>query len=278
MKRRTPLLITVSGLGLLACQSATPEPAPAVDTTPAVTASDTPLSAPMELEEGQSSAWLYLAEKYDADGDGRVTPDECDRDNFESLDYNGDGVLTEADYASSSERMEGFMKSRRAQAMLFTYFQADDDVMALEREELSWSFGEYDEDLDGKLTEDEFDLLADDKRVEMPADAGMGRMMNGDMQPWPSLVDALDEDADKLLAAAEVEGFFDERATDGVWKLQPQTRPVQAAADRGEPKSGPKVGTVAPDFLLAPPKGGDAVKLSSFKGKKPVALVFGSYT
>ena len=46
----------------------------------------------------------------------------------------------------------------------------------------------------------------------------------------------------------------------------------------------PKVGTVAPDFELcrlkkdgtSDPK--KKVKLSSFKGKKPVALVFGSYT
>lgn len=40
----------------------------------------------------------------------------------------------------------------------------------------------------------------------------------------------------------------------------------------------PKVGDVAPDFALQDPEGGVAVRLSDFRGKRPVALVFGSYT
>jgi len=38
------------------------------------------------------------------------------------------------------------------------------------------------------------------------------------------------------------------------------------------------VGQQAPDFSLPLQSGGGAVTLSSFRGKKPVALVFGSYT
>ena len=37
-------------------------------------------------------------------------------------------------------------------------------------------------------------------------------------------------------------------------------------------------GDVAPDFTLEPRGGGPAVTLSSFRGRAPVALVFGSYT
>lgn len=40
----------------------------------------------------------------------------------------------------------------------------------------------------------------------------------------------------------------------------------------------PKVGDVAPDFELQDPTGAVAVRLSDFRGKRPVALVFGSYT
>lgn len=40
----------------------------------------------------------------------------------------------------------------------------------------------------------------------------------------------------------------------------------------------PKVGDLAPDFELQDPAGEKAVRLSSFRGKRPVALVFGSYT
>lgn len=44
-----------------------------------------------------------------------------------------------------------------------------------------------------------------------------------------------------------------------------------------DPKS-PKVGDMAPDFELQDPEGNVSVRLSDFRGKRPVALVFGSYT
>jgi len=39
-----------------------------------------------------------------------------------------------------------------------------------------------------------------------------------------------------------------------------------------------RVGEQAPDFSLPLQSGGGSVTLSSFRGKRPVALVFGSYT
>ncbi len=40
----------------------------------------------------------------------------------------------------------------------------------------------------------------------------------------------------------------------------------------------PKAGDMAPDFELRDANGENPVTLSSFKDKKPVALIFGSYT
>ncbi len=40
----------------------------------------------------------------------------------------------------------------------------------------------------------------------------------------------------------------------------------------------PKVGDLAPDFTLQDPSGTAVVRLSDFRGRRPVALVFGSYT
>jgi hypothetical protein len=40
----------------------------------------------------------------------------------------------------------------------------------------------------------------------------------------------------------------------------------------------PKVGDIAPDFELQDPEGKVRVRLSDYRGKRPVALVFGSYT
>ncbi|MFT5730879.1 MAG: peroxiredoxin [Desulforhopalus sp.] len=43
-------------------------------------------------------------------------------------------------------------------------------------------------------------------------------------------------------------------------------------------KKAPKTGDMAPDFTLSDSTGTESVTLSDFRGKKPVALVFGSYT
>jgi hypothetical protein len=40
----------------------------------------------------------------------------------------------------------------------------------------------------------------------------------------------------------------------------------------------PKVGDLAPDFELFDVNGENPVRLSDFRGQKPVALVFGSFT
>ena len=40
----------------------------------------------------------------------------------------------------------------------------------------------------------------------------------------------------------------------------------------------PKAGDLAPDFTLSDIEGTKSETLSSFRGKKPVALVFGSFT
>lgn len=43
-------------------------------------------------------------------------------------------------------------------------------------------------------------------------------------------------------------------------------------------RSAPRAGDMAPDFTLRDVTGTESVTLSDFRGKKPVALVFGSYT
>jgi hypothetical protein len=43
-------------------------------------------------------------------------------------------------------------------------------------------------------------------------------------------------------------------------------------------RQAPKAGEMAPDFTLYDITGTKAITLSDFRGKKPVALVFGSYT
>ncbi len=51
-----------------------------------------------------------------------------------------------------------------------------------------------------------------------------------------------------------------------------------AAAPATRPSGGPSVGDAAPDFTLKTTDGKSEVRLSAFEGKRPVVLVFGSYT
>ncbi len=43
-------------------------------------------------------------------------------------------------------------------------------------------------------------------------------------------------------------------------------------------RQAPSMGDPAPDFTLTNSSGAETVTLSDFRGKKPVALVFGSFT
>jgi len=50
------------------------------------------------------------------------------------------------------------------------------------------------------------------------------------------------------------------------------------AAQKKVDANAPRQGDMAPDFTLYDIEGKDSVTLSNFRGKKPVALVFGSFT
>jgi hypothetical protein len=50
------------------------------------------------------------------------------------------------------------------------------------------------------------------------------------------------------------------------------------SGELGSPFPGPRVGQLAPDFTLRTPDGKQRYSLSQFRGKKPVVLIFGSFT
>jgi len=65
----------------------------------------------------------------------------------------------------------------------------------------------------------------------------------------------------------------------GQGKKDPKTGEINTPPAKGERKqTSLRVGDPAPDFSLPDVKKTKEVKLSSFKGKKPVVLIFGSYT
>jgi peroxiredoxin len=55
-------------------------------------------------------------------------------------------------------------------------------------------------------------------------------------------------------------------------------RRSKVSAQKTLDNQAPKAGDLAPDFTLTDSRGTESVTLSAFRGKKPVALVFGSFT
>jgi peroxiredoxin len=64
------------------------------------------------------------------------------------------------------------------------------------------------------------------------------------------------------------------RSLEAVFKYRREHKAVQEERD----KRAPKAGELAPDFTLRDATGEVAVTLSDFRGKRPVALIFGSFT
>jgi len=57
-----------------------------------------------------------------------------------------------------------------------------------------------------------------------------------------------------------------------------QNRQQATAWQKRHNKLAPRVGDPAPDFTLSDIRGENSIRLSDYQGKKPVALIFGSFT
>jgi hypothetical protein len=171
-------------------------------------------------------------------------------------------------------------------------FDRDHDG-AVSREEFTGSpeaFERLDRDHDGRLTPADFDWSGRSPLTQQ-------------MQLVNRLFRRADADHDERLSAAEWQALFKEatRGKDGMSREAlhallfppPPKRPKGPAGEgpnlftmikgvlTGELGSlceGPALGGVAPDFTLKTHDDGKAFTLSAYRGKKPVVLVFGSFT
>ncbi len=192
--------------------------------------------------------WNVLAARYDADGDGRITAEEYPRGKakFTAYDADTDGVLTQVDF----EGVGGMNFARMALGRAIEGSDLDESG-DVEGEEWEAWVSELGADQDGVIPEG---------AVTAP-EGGRGRGAN------------LDRDGDGKLELSDLALVFALVDTNGDGDLDPRElagRPSQVGA---------KVGGKAPDFELNFAKEPERkVRLSSFAGDRPVALVFGSYT
>ena len=156
--------------------------------------------APVVASDDVDNAFVWLADRYDADGDGTITEEEFDREGaeFARLDRNEDGVLDAADYpapksqgpptdgadrwnAMPASSKESYRAMYDGRAVLLTYFQPDEEATELPRDAMLWIFDELD-------TDESRDL--DESEVACATDA---RPWGGPGKAWPLLVAAVDE-------------------------------------------------------------------------------------
>jgi Ca2+-binding EF-hand superfamily protein len=214
-------------------------------------------------------AFRLLKKKYDQNGDGKISLKEYPRGEatFQRLDRDQDGFLTSIDFGSGRrrglrDRKTMILRMRRMalQSALGTYFKNAKSIpqKAWNRFLLDW-----DTNQDGILEDIEaFEIGLSSRTVRILLMA-FGRSKQGarasslSKEDFARSFSLLDSDGDKILSRGEF--ITPRRGTSGINPLHQ--------------------GQKAPDFNL--PTVHDAktlVRLSSFIGKKPVALIFGSYT
>ncbi len=229
----------------------------------------TPAAPPAQNEPGETSfesIWDRLASTYDSDGDGRITPQEHGRDPqaFARLDQDGDGCLEASDFQAGDDGIQLLL----AQILLGRYLQDDDRPEELTAEELESAFAAYDGDGDAALTREEFELQCDERSAGSRAlIVSMDLGLQGE-EAFAALAAAIDRGGDGALDYDELMAFHGRFLSSG---RLPEQLFLLGRDAVGE-------GELAPDFALEPARGEGVVRLSSFRGSRPVALIFGSYT
>jgi hypothetical protein len=176
--------------------------------------------------------WKWLAARYDKNGDGKITEEEFagPAELFERLDRDRDGKITAADFDWTDR--SPYLQQLRTSSGLLRALGAD---------------------AGGKITPEDwektFRRLAKGKGFVTPED--LRDLMYPPQEPMRG---APSGDPSALVL---LKGLVD--------------------GDLGSPFEGPKVGQKAPDFRLKTHDGAREIGLSDLRGK-PVVLVFGSFT
>ena len=196
--------------------------------------------------------WNWLSERLDANKDGKIERDEFPGDIakgdqlFERLDRDGDGRLAAADFDYSEPNP----------AMMMMNMAAMKDRMS------NQLFNRLDKDSNGRVTMQElaeFFRYGDKEELEFLTPEDLRFAIDDPPSKKPaSPADDNPASAGPSSPAAALRMFL--------------------RGELGWLSSGPQLGDAAPDFTLPTHDGTQQVRLSDSFGKRPVVLVFGSFT
>jgi hypothetical protein len=196
-----------------------------------------------------------IAKGRPSDGSGGWFHDGQSRYGWEWLagryDFDGDGVILAEDFST----------------------QAADFAARLDR------------DQDGKITKDDFDWSSNSTYMKQTVQTkrlfgSVDRDNNGRLtrEEWSSFFDRAALDADSMTPADLQASLFPPQPPTA---HQPTTLDFLrgwASGELGSILEGPKVGRKAPDFELPDHKRERHIRLSQYRDKRPVVLIFGSFT
>lgn len=225
-----------------------------------------PLRAQRQRRPDRGSVWKHLKQSYDKDGDGKITLAEYGRGGraFKNLDRDGDEVITESDFSRRGRRRrQGATADRRKMLArtvgdLFGSFLNKDGKPGIDKAEWQRVIRSLGPEEDGSIPRGNL--------ARLTGEAGKTRMAG---MVRRRIVQTFDFDRSGDVTVTDLKDLFRELDADGDGNIEQGKEIVMP----------PGVGEMAPDFTL--PFAKDAkrtVTLSSFRGKKPVALIFGSYT
>ncbi len=207
------------------------------------------------------SAWRWLAQRYDGDGDRRITLAEHGRGEaaFAHLDRDGDGAVTAVDLAC-----DAILPPDLGIPLLLPRLIGGPLVDAAPVGQLAAELHALDQGGDGRVGRDEFQA-----RFGPGAPAGV--------DGFGTLLAGMDGDRDRLLSLPELSNWLAGRDLDGDGLLASREREVA-----GPPlRTGfipPEEREPAQDFAAVDLATGQPVLRSALQQRRPMALIFGSFT
>jgi Ca2+-binding EF-hand superfamily protein len=173
-------------------------------------------------------------------------------------DTNKDGKITSAEFAGAEKWLSRLDRDRDGMVVRADLDWSDSSPAVRQQAQIQGVFRKLDRDGNGQLSAEEWQAV------------------------FPQLAQGRDyllaEDLQKLLAADQAPRTKPGAAPKGGGRALDIMLKGLLTGELGSPFPGPRVNDPAPDFVLKTQDGQEVYSLADFRGKKPVVLIFGSFT